>query len=141
MASTQEENAALVEEFLTTVVVGSDIEALDIFLIEDTGDQRSVEYCWLDCGMTESAYWSALATADIDIAIGNVVASDEAVAVRGTITGTHRELVVDWAPSRRSFEISVAWFCRIENGHIVRTWSIPHRPWLVLQLDVLPEGT
>lgn len=140
MVSTQDENAALVEHFLTTVVAGSDTDALDIFLTEDTGVQRSVGDRGRECGMAESTYWSALAAADIDIAIGTVVASDEAVAVCGTVTGPYRELVLDRTPNGCSFEISIAWFCWIENGYIVSTWSVPDGQWLVRQLGVLAGG-
>lgn len=140
MVSTQEENAALVEQFLTTVVAGSDTDALDIFLTEETGDQRSVGDRGLECGMAASTYWSALAAADIDIAIDTIVASDEAVAVYGTVTEPYRELVPDGRPSVRSVELSIAWFCWIENGCIVSTWSVPNGRWLVRQLGAFAGG-
>ena len=140
MVSKQEENAALVEQFLTTVVIGSDTDTLDIFLTEDTGDQQSVGDRGLECGVAESTYWNALAAADIDIATGTVVASDKAVAVCGTVTGPYRELVPDRTPNGCSFEASIAWFCWIENGYIVSTWSVPDGQWLVRQLGAFAGG-
>lgn len=141
MVSTQKENAALVEQFLTTVVAGSNTDALGIFLTKESSHQRSVGNRGLKCGMAESAYWSALAAADIDIAIDTIVASYEAVAVYGTVTGSYCELVSERTPNGSSFELSVAWFCWIEDGRIVRTWSIPHRQWLVRQLGAFTGGS
>jgi len=141
MVSTQEENAALVREFLTTVVAGSDTDALGIFLSENGGNRRPLLESKADCETVGYPYWSALTAADIDITIGDVVATDEDVAVRGIITGAHREPRLNQTPARSLFEIAIAWFCRVKNGQIVETRSIPNGPWLVWQLNPPLGGT
>lgn len=141
MVSTQQENAALVREFLTDVVAGGDTDALGVFLAEDAVDHQPVlEERW-DSETATTTDWSALAAADVDITIDDVVAADDTVAVRGTVTGIHRESLVDLVPTGRSFEIAIAWFCRIENSRIVEIWSLPDRPALRRQLDGHPRGT
>lgn len=67
------------------------------------------------------------------------VVADERVAVRATVTGTHRESLVDLAPNGASFEIGYVWFGRIENGQIAEMWSLPDGLGLLQQLDAIPE--
>lgn len=135
MPSTQEENAALIREFLTTVVRGGDTDALGIFLSGDALDSQPVLDNRVDSERVGPTYWSALAAADLDITIDDIVAADEKVAVRGTITGIHRESLLDGIPTGGSVEFAIVWFCRIDNGQILETWSLPRGPWLVRQLD------
>lgn len=141
MASTQEENAALVREFLTSVVASGDTDALGIFLSEDASDRRPVGDPGVGTDPVGAGYWRALATTDIRITVDDVVTADETVAVRGRLTRCHSASVHDSDPIRHPFEIGVAWFCRIENGHIAETWSLPDGQWLMAQLDVPPGGT
>lgn len=67
------------------------------------------------------------------------VVADERVAVRATVTGTHRESLVDLAPNGASFEITYVWFGRIEDGRIAEMWSLPDGLGLLQQLDAIPE--
>lgn len=141
MVSTPEENAALVKELLTNVVASGDTDAVGIFLSEDAVDRQPVFGHGVGSEMVGSRYWKALAAADVQITIGDVVAADENVAVRGILTRHHRESVHDRKSIRRPFETAIVWFCRIENGQIVETWSLPDGQWLVEQLDASPGGT
>ncbi len=141
MASTREENAALVREFLTSVVASGDTDALGIFLRQDAVDRRPVTDPGVRTDPGRAGYWRALATADIRITIDDVVTADETVAVRGRLTRCHRASMHDGDPIRHPFEIAVAWFCRIENGRIAETWSLPDGQWLMAQLDAPPGGT
>lgn len=139
MGSTPRENAALVEEYLTGVIAAGDTDALDVFLTDSAVDHHVIG----DRLGSETANpwcWRVLAAADIDITIENVVAAEEMVAIQGTVTGTHRESLVDLAPSGRSFEIAVAWFCRIEDGRIAEMWSLPDALGLIRQLDANPQA-
>lgn len=141
MASTREKNVALVREFLTTAIAGSDTDALGMFLGDAAVDGHAVIDSGLDSETGGPAYWRVLARADIDIAIDTVVAAEEQVAIRGTVTRCSCASLRDGAPTHHSVEIAVAWFCRIENGHIGETWSLPDGSWLVRHLDALPGGT
>jgi len=59
--------------------------------------------------------------------------------VRATVTGSHRESLVDLAPTGESFEIAYAWFCRIEDGRIAEIRSLPDGLGLLRQLGALSE--
>lgn len=138
MHATPRENAALVRGFLTDVVVGGDTDALDAFLAEDVRDHNLVFGDGREHGAATVLGWRVLAAADIDVAIEDVVATRESVAIRATVSGTHRESLMDLAPTGRAFEIAYAWFCRIDDGQIAEIWSLPDGLSLVEQLGVVP---
>lgn len=74
-----------------------------------------------------------------DVVIEDTVATDDQVAVRATVTGTHRESLMDLAPTGRLFEIAYVWFCRIEDGRIAEIHSLPDGLGLMRQLGAVPE--
>lgn len=136
MVPTTRENAALVRGFLVDVVAGGDTAAVDAFVAENAvshnlvfGDGRDPEV---------ALGWRVLAAADVDVTVEEVVASEDRVAVRGTVAGTHRESLMDLAPTGAPFEIAYAWFCRIEDGRIVEIRSLPDGLGLLGQLGVVP---
>lgn len=134
------ENAALVRRFLTDVVAGGDTNAVDGFLAADVANHNAVFGDTQGHETVTALGCQVLAAADVDINVTDVVATDDRVAVRGTVTGTHRESLMDLAPTGRSFEIAYAWFCRIENGQIVEIWSLPDGLGLMQQLGAIPAG-
>ncbi len=139
MASPSRENAALVRRFLTDVVAGGDTNAVADFLTVDAGDHHLVFEGAQRRGTVTELGWQALASADADLHVEDVIASDDRVAARGRVTGTHRESLMDLAPTGRSFEIACAWFFRIENDQIAQIWSLPDGLGLLKQLDAVPE--
>ncbi len=141
MASTSQENIALVRQFLNEVVAGGDTDALDIFLSDDAADHHPVLDKDLGTTSRPTAISRVLAAADVDISVDDTVAAADEVAVRGTVTGTHRASLVDAAPTGRTFAISFAWFFRIESGQIEEIWSIPDGPGLMRELNASPDWT
>lgn len=139
MASTQQENAALVRRFLTDVVARGDTDAVADLLVAGADDHHLV----FDGAQSKETMaglgWHALAGADVDVHVEDVIASDDRVAVRGRVTGTHRESLMDLAPTGRSFEIACAWFFHVEDDRIAEIWSLPDGLRLLRQLDAVPE--
>ena len=91
MKTTREENAALVRRFLTDVVAGGDTDAVETLVTEDVADRNPV-FGPDRCSEQESVTGlgrNVLAAADVDIDIEAVVATDEQVAMRATVAGTH----------------------------------------------------
>lgn len=133
------ENAALVRGFLTDVVAGGDVAAASVFLAEDVVTRHPV----FENGGSREAIselgWRVLAAADVDIHVADVVATADRVAVRGRVTGTHRESLMDLAPTGAAFEIAAAWFCRIDDGRIAEIWSLPDGLGLMRQLGAIPS--
>lgn len=125
MESTARDNAALVREFLTEVLAGGDIDALDIFLSDSAIEHQPVLEKESALDPTQPSVWRVLAGADVDITLEHVVAEQDMVAVRGTVRGAHSASLVDATANGRTFEISCAWFCRIREGRIAEIWSLP----------------
>lgn len=141
MDSTRRENIALVREFLTMVVAEGDTNALRIFLSGDEVDHRPAFEAVVDSELVGASYWSTLAAADLDITIDDIVATHQKVAVRGSVIGIPTGSLLAGEPTERSSEISTVWFCRVENGQIQETWSLPSESWLLSQLDRSVGGT
>jgi len=139
MLPTTRENAALVRRFLTDVVVGGDTDALDAFVTEDVVDHNLVFGDGHGREVVTALGWSVLAAADVDVEIEDVVAADDKVAVRATVTGIHEQSLMDLAPTGASFEIGYVWFCRIEDGRIAESWSMPDGLGLMQNLGAIPE--
>jgi ketosteroid isomerase-like protein len=139
MASPSRENATLVRRFLTDVVACGDTDAVADLLVAGAEDHHLVFGDARQRATGAGLGWRALAGADVDLHVEGVVASDDRVAVRGRVTGTHQESLMDLAPTGRSFEIACAWFCRIEHDRIAEIWSLPDGLGLLRQLDAVPE--
>lgn len=140
MAATTRENAALVRRFLTDVIAGGDTDAAPGFLTRDVVDYNLVFEKASDPETMTSLGWRVLAAADVDVVVEETVATDDRVAVRATVTGTHCESLMDLAPTGRSFEIAHAWFCRIEDGQIAEIRSLPDGLGLMRQLGAVSES-
>lgn len=132
------ENAALVRRFLTDVVACGDTDAVATLLTDDFEDHHLVFDGSQRRATVTGLGLHALASGTEDVEIAEVVASEDSVAVRGRVSGTHQESLVDLAPTGRSFEIACAWFCRIEDDRIAEIWSLPDGLGLVKQLDAVP---
>lgn len=139
MVYTPRKNAALVRGFLIDVVAGGDTDAVDAFLTEDVVDHNLVFKNNRDHEAVIALGWRVLAAADVDIDIEEVIATADRAAVWGTVTGTHRESLLDLAPTGRSFEIACAWFRRIDDGRIAEIWSLPDSLGFMQQLGAIPE--
>jgi predicted ester cyclase len=139
MESTLRENAALVRAFLTGVIAGGDTDALGTSLTDDALNYQPILGERRDGNTVRPTQWYVLAAADIDISVDEVVTENDQVAVRGTVTGTHRESLLDLVPTGRSFEIACMWFCRVENGRIKEIRPLPDGLDLVQQFDSILE--
>lgn len=139
MPPTSRENAALVRRFLTDVVACGDTNAVSEFLASGASDHQLVFDGARGRDTVTGLGWRALASADADLQVESVVASDDRVAVRGRVTGTHQASLMDLAPTGRSFAIACMWFFRIEHDQIAEIWSLPDGLGLLKQLDAVPD--
>lgn len=118
MPPTSRKNAALVRRFLTNVGACGDTNAVLKFLASGASDHQLVFDGARRRDTVKGLEWRALASANVDLHVENVVASDDRVAVRGRVTGAHEASLIDFAPTGRSFEVVCAWFFRIEHERI-----------------------
>lgn len=139
MAGTHQENSALVRRFLTNVVGGGDTDAVPLFLTDDMDHHNLVFGESQDRDGATALGWRVLAAADIDLEIAEVVATEDCVAVRAVVSGTHRESLMEFSPTGASFEIDYAWFCQIDDSGISEIHSLPDGLGLMRQIGALPK--
>lgn len=139
MSPTPQENTALVRRFLSDVLVAGDTDAVDAFLAEDGVDHNLVFQRDRDERIGEVGR-AVMASADVDVEIHGIVADQERVAVRASVTGVHSESLLDLAPTGERFEIACVWFCRVEAGRITEIWSLPDALGLLRQIGAITEA-
>lgn len=140
MANAPQNNAALVRGFLTDVVGGGDTAAVPVFLTDDAVADDLVFGESVDPCPVTALGWRVLAGADADVHIDEIVADGDRVAVRGTVSGSHRESLMDLAPTGATFEIPCVWFCRVPDRRIAEIRSLPDGLGLLRQLNAIPPG-
>lgn len=75
---------------------------------------------------------------DLHLVIDELIASGDKVWARMTARGTNRGSFMGFAPTGKSFTITVMDVCRFEGGRIVEHWGVPDRFALLHQLGLLP---
>ena len=76
---------------------------------------------------------------DLKHTIDEMITSDDKVWARMTARGTHQGPFAGFAPTGKSFTITVLDVCRFEGGKIVEHWGVPDRFALLQQLGLLPS--
>jgi predicted ester cyclase len=68
-----------------------------------------------------------------------IVATDDHVAMRYTIGGTHQGEFQGAAPTGKSFEVSALQLARFENGRCVERWGSTDELGMMKQLGILAD--
>jgi steroid delta-isomerase-like uncharacterized protein len=77
---------------------------------------------------------------DYDVVNEDIVVGGDRVAVRNTVSGTHRGAFMGHAPTGRRIAIRTMDMHEIRDGRIVTTWHLEDFAGLLAQLSA-PEGT
>lgn len=77
---------------------------------------------------------------DLKLTIDEMITSGGKVWVRMTSRGTNQGSFMGFAPTGKSFTITVMDVCRFEGGKIVEHWGVPDRFALLHQLNLLSAG-
>ena len=78
------------------------------------------------------------AVPDLTLTIDEIIASEDKIWARMTARGTNHGTFLGFAPTGKSFTISVIDVCRFDRGKIVEHWGVPDRFALLDQLGLLP---
>lgn len=78
---------------------------------------------------------------DVEVTIEDVIADDDAVAVRFTVSGTHEGPVAGVEPTGNAVSMSGIVIYRVEDGKIVERWSETDDVGMMRQLGALPDAT
>jgi predicted ester cyclase len=79
------------------------------------------------------------AVPDLTLTIDEMVSSDDKLWARMTARGTNHGSFFGFAPTGKSFAITVIDVCRFDDGKIVEHWGVPDRFALLDQLGLLPK--
>ena len=78
---------------------------------------------------------------DLRITIEDLIAEDDKVVVRDTVTGTHRGEYMGLPPTGRSVAYDEIFVCRFADGRIAETWGVVDVLAQMRQLGALPAGS
>ncbi|MBX0298199.1 ester cyclase [Haloarcula nitratireducens] len=82
--------------------------------------------------------WSALdAFPDLTITPETILAEDDLVALRYTLTGTHNGEFNGLAPTGKEFQVSEMKIYRVDDGKVAEVWTATDQLGLLTQLDVV----
>jgi steroid delta-isomerase-like uncharacterized protein len=77
---------------------------------------------------------------DLHFTIEDVIQTPDAVAIRTTMSGTHRGDLFGVAPTHRRVAVTQMQIERIKDGRIAEHWRVTDELTLMRQLGVLPGG-
>jgi predicted ester cyclase len=75
---------------------------------------------------------------DLHSTLAEIVADEEKIAYRGTLTGTHRGFLGPIPPTGRSMRIDEMHIMRVANGQLVEHWGVFDQLGLLQSLGVIP---
>ncbi len=128
-------NKDLVRRFIDEVLVGSDFAVLAELTACTCVDHAAS--AGQPSGLAGVAFlmtaWRA-AFPDLAIAIEELVAEGETVAVRSTVCGTHRGTFLGVPPTGRRVAVMTMELYRLAGSRIVERWAVLDAPGLLRQL-------
>jgi predicted ester cyclase len=77
---------------------------------------------------------------DLHVAVEDVIAEGDKVAIRNTVTGTHRGEHLGIAPTGRFITYNEIFIARFANGRIAETWGVVDVLAQLRQLGALPAS-
>jgi predicted ester cyclase len=123
-----EANKALVSRYYEQVINGGDLDAVGDFF----ADERLVERVRGGC----FSYFTAFP--DLHSSLDELIAEDDRVFVRSTMTGTHDGEYKGIPPTGRHIATDAAEVFRIADGMFVGYWCLTNVAGLVRQLTEEP---
>jgi steroid delta-isomerase-like uncharacterized protein len=138
-----EENKAVVRRLIEEVWNNGNLDAIDELVASDhvdhdpgrEGTPGGPEGMRAFVQMYRSAY------PDTHLAIGEIVADGDLVAMTWTATGTHQGELMGIPPSGKSVKVSGMGMDRVRDGKIVESWSNYDALGMLVQLGAIPSPT
>lgn len=135
-----EENAALLERYISEVWKAANPEAVRRFAAESFRRHRSPLSEPLDReGQVALLKGFRDAFPDITIEVEDVVATDDRIAFRSTMRGTHEGEFLGIPPTGRHVTVGLVDILRVQDGKFVEQWGGPDLLDLLKQLGASIE--
>ncbi len=123
-----EQNKAVVRNYYERVINGRDLDAVDEFF----ADERMVEGVRRGC----FSYFNAFP--DLHCSLEELIAEDDKVVLRSTMTGTHDGEYKGIEPTGRHVSTDAAEIFRVVDGKFVGYWCLTNVTGLMRQLTEEP---
>jgi steroid delta-isomerase-like uncharacterized protein len=119
-----ERNKAIVRESAERLFNQGDLSAADALITADAIDH--CEPAGTDCRQHFRQVVTMLRSAfpDLHIEIGDMVAEGDSVAVRMTMTGTHKGPFMGMPPTGKQFAVEQMRFMRFRDGMMTDSWAV-----------------
>ena len=76
---------------------------------------------------------------DLQVSVDEMVATDDHVALRYTVSGTHKGEFMGVAPTGKTFTTGAMQIARFENGKVTERWGVTDQLGILKQLGALGE--
>jgi steroid delta-isomerase-like uncharacterized protein len=133
-----EENKQLLQRYIAEVWGNGNLEALRDFLAP--GYRRHVSPTLPPLSLEEQIQrLTGFRTAfpDITLTVEEVVAEDDRIAFRSTITGTHHGELAGLPPTGRRIRVGLVDIIRVEDGRFAEQWGGPNMADMFRQLGAV----
>lgn len=135
------QNKALVRRFIDEVYNQGRPEIIDELFADDYVDHTaSTEQAPGPSGARQIYDVFHAAFPDLRVEIHDLVADDDLVTYRSTMSGTSKGPLMGAAPTGNRIEITSMVFLRIRDGRVVERWEQMDLLGLMLQLGIVSES-
>jgi len=135
-----EENKAVARRFIEEVWNNGNLDAIDELIAENHVDHDPAQAGSPGGSQGVRAFVEMYRTAypDTRLAIGEMTAEGDLVAMTWTATGTHQGELMGIAPTGRSVTVTGMGVDRISGGQIVESWANYDALGMLAQLGAIP---
>jgi steroid delta-isomerase-like uncharacterized protein len=135
-----EENKAVVRRFIEEVWNNGNLDAIDELVADNHVDHDPAREGTPGGrqGMRGFVEMYRSAYPDTHLAIGEMVAEGDLVAMSWTATGTHQGELMGIAPTGRSVKVTGIGIDRVSGGQIVESWANYDALGMLAQLGAIP---
>jgi predicted ester cyclase len=134
----ERENAGIFRRYCEEALTVGDLDLLDELIAPDVVHHTAMPGQAPGLGgLKNVARMLRRGFPDFTIRLQDVLATDDRVAARMTVSGTHRGELGDLAPTGRRVQFDEMAFARFSGGRLVELWSVPDRLALLSQLGVV----
>ena len=135
-----EENKAVVRRFIEEVWNSGNLDVIDELIAENHVDHDPAQAGSPGGRQGVRAFVEMYRAAypDTRLAIGEMIAEGDLVAMTWTATGTHRGELMGIAPTGRSVTVTGMGVDRISGGQIVESWANYDALGMLAQLGAIP---
>jgi steroid delta-isomerase-like uncharacterized protein len=137
-SATEATNTAVFRRYCEDVLSGGDLDQIDELMDPDVVHHAAVPgQSPGRAGMREVSEMLRTAFPDFAIVLHDVIAKDDRVAARMTVSGTHRGDLGELPATGRRVEFEELVITRFRDGKLAELWPMPDRLALLTQLGVI----